>query len=352
MAKSINKIIEEFLLERGAIGVGFATNETLSGGPPSTDLKYKLENARSAISFALPLNRDYIRSFLAKEDRTLHEKDNLGTNQRSYELSWELADMLKSKGYSAKGIRANNKYRQEIDGWQLSMPPDISHRYLAVRSGLCSYGWSGNVGLKGYGTAIILGTCITDAELEPTNPIPEEESFCYKCKLCTAACPVGMFNKEQEESITIGGETFKHSARSEKSYTLCQFCCGGFTGLHKSGKWSSWSPGRFLLPDDMGELVNEFFRAIELYPKRPSMPGGYHQAVLKDKKEDSKLYLTCGNCQIVCWGNKKETSENIKILHNSGCTMQKPDGTLHALPSEEAVKAFDTLPQDYRSLFC
>ncbi len=55
---SLNGMVEEFLVERGAIRVGVATVETLAGGPPSTDLEYCLEGARSAVSFALPLDRD------------------------------------------------------------------------------------------------------------------------------------------------------------------------------------------------------------------------------------------------------------------------------------------------------
>ena len=61
---SLNEIIKEFLLEKGAIKVGFANKETLAGGPPSIDLDYRLEGAKSAISFALPMNRDHIRLFL------------------------------------------------------------------------------------------------------------------------------------------------------------------------------------------------------------------------------------------------------------------------------------------------
>jgi hypothetical protein len=46
----LNDEIEQFLLERGALKVGFATPETLSGGPPSADLEYILPRACSAIS--------------------------------------------------------------------------------------------------------------------------------------------------------------------------------------------------------------------------------------------------------------------------------------------------------------
>ncbi|MGQ9721639.1 MAG: hypothetical protein ACUVXA_10000, partial [Candidatus Jordarchaeum sp.] len=53
--------IEKFLRERGAIRVGYATLDTLAGGPPSVDLSYVLPEARSAISFALPFDRVKIR---------------------------------------------------------------------------------------------------------------------------------------------------------------------------------------------------------------------------------------------------------------------------------------------------
>jgi len=344
---SLNEMIEEFLLERGALKVGFATTETLAGGPPSADITYRLETARSAISFALPMNRDHVRAFFAKEDRGPHEEDNLSTNLRSRDLSWDLAKMIKKEGHDAKGCSANLKYRTEVPDWQIHLHPDISHRYLAVRSGVASYGWSGNVGIKGIGTAIILGTTVTSSELKPTEPIPEEESFCDKCKLCVKACAGEMMEEDKEMETSIGGVTFRHAAR--KSYVLCEFVCGGFTGLHKSGKWSTWSPGRFKVPDykDEEKLGKEFFRAVSLYARRPPMPGGYETPALQGIKQ----YMTCGNCQLVCFGNKKETAKNLKLLHKSGCVLQRPDGSLYALPPEEAAIVFEEMEPEHKKLY-
>jgi epoxyqueuosine reductase QueG len=343
---SLEALIEEFLLERGALSVGIATVETISGGPPSADITYRMEGARSAVSFVLPLDRDRIRSFLAKEDRYGHEEDNVAVNLRSKDLSWELAEMLRREGHQAKGTAANLKYRQDHEGWQLHLYPDISHRYIAVRSGAASYGWSGNVGIKGRGTAVILGTTVTDAALEPTEPVPDEESFCDRCKLCYKACAMGMFDNKEETPVTLGGVTFTHAARRE--YLLCHFCCGGFTGLARSGKWSTWSPGRFPVPDDREQLLQEFARAVELYNRRPPMPGGFMHTAM----ENYRQYLTCGNCQLVCWGNKEETRENVKLLHDSGCVLQKPDGELFVLPPDEAEAAFNAMDPAHRSLYC
>jgi epoxyqueuosine reductase len=345
---SLNSIIEEFLLERGALKVGVSTVETLAGGPPSVDLSNKLPGARSAVSFALPMNREAILLFLSKKDRSQHETDNLETNIRSKALSWELAEILKRRGFQAKGIPANLNYRRDLPGWQLHMHPEISHRYLAVRSGVGSFGWSGNVGIKGVGTAIILGTTLTDAELDPTEPVPEVESFCDNCNLCLRACAAEMVEEKNTAEVTIGGVTFKHGAR--RSCLLCNFVCGGFTGLHKSGKWSTWSPGRFVIPDwrDKKKLMNEFLRAMALYARRPPMPGGYQNPALQNGQ---KTYMTCGNCQIVCWGAKKETAKNIKLLHNSGCVLQRPDGSLYSLPPEEAEMVFKKTAAESQKLY-
>ncbi|MEW6553896.1 MAG: epoxyqueuosine reductase [Actinomycetota bacterium] len=344
---TLESLIEEFLKERGALAVGIATTETLAGGPPSSDITYRMEGARSAVGFALPLDRDHVRAFLAKQDRVPHEEDNLSTNIRSKDLSWELAEMLKKEGFQAKGTAANMKYRQDEEGWEVKLHPDISHRYIAVRSGLGSFGWSGNVGIKGHGTAIILGTTVTDAELDPTEPIPEEEGFCDMCKLCYKSCALGMFDNKQEMSVTLGGVTFTHAARRDQM--LCEFTCGGFNGLARSGKWSTWSPGRFEVPgpEDHEKLLAEFFRAVELYYRRPEMPGGYQHVALGQTRQ----YMTCGSCQIICWGNREETRENVRLLHSSGCVLQRPDGELYALPAEEARAAFEAMEEERRALY-
>ncbi|MDK1021901.1 MAG: epoxyqueuosine reductase [Candidatus Hydrogenedentes bacterium] len=354
-AVSLNQRIEEFLLSRGAIKVGFATVETLDGGPPSVDLSYKLPGAKSAVSFAFPLNKDYIRPFLAKEDRSSHEKDDADAFAYTKALSWECADMLSEEGYPSKGTTANLKYRTEIEGWEKGQYPDISHRYIAVRSGVGSFGWSGNVGIKGFGTTIMLGTIITTAELEATDAIPEGEGFCDKCKICVASCATEMFDKEKSTTVTIGGVDFTYSAR--RNLSRCFMCCGGATGLHKSGKWSTWSPGRMILPEgDSDEELDPVYRqAIEKQKKRPPMPGGAKSTLKLHSQPDRvlpKVVLTCGNCQLICWGDKVETAKNLKILRQSGCVVQRPDGSIEALPPEEAEAEFNKMDPEHREAYC
>ena len=345
---SLNGQIEQFLLERGALKVAFADIDSLRGGPPSADLTYILPEARSAVSFALPLDRDKIRAFLGKRNQTQHEADNIEMNVRISQVGKELAGWLEEQGFASRRVHANLVYRQDEPDWRMQLHPDLSHRYIAVASGLGFFGWSGNVGIKGHGTAIILGTVVTSAELEPGKPIPEEESFCTRCKLCAASCAGGMFSKKEETSVTLGGKTFIFAARH--AYAICDFVCGGFTGLHKSGKWSTWSPGRYTIPEEKNDIYRSLFRAVANYgswPERGDGAGGYYNPAIPEKK----IYLTCGTCQVLCWGNEEETRENYRLLTSSGCVLQREDGSLTVLPAKEAAEAFAALDPAHRALY-
>jgi epoxyqueuosine reductase QueG len=355
-ALSLNRRIEEFLLERGAIKVGFATVETLAGGPPSVDLEYKLKGARSAVSYAYPLNKEHIRPFLGKEDRGAHEKDDWDTMACTKALSWECAEVLVAEGYASRGTTANLKLRTEMEDWGKGQYPDISHRYIAVRSGVGSFGWSGNVGIEGYGTTVILGTIVTTAELAATGPISEEENFCEMCKACVESCPTEMFEKDRSRSVTIGGVTFSYAER--RDYGRCGMCCGGATGLDRSGEWSTWSPGRFKLPNPKDDAEEELQgiqqRAAKAHKQRPPLPGGTDSKVKLHADPDAvlpKVYLTCGNCQLVCWGDKKKTVENLFILRQSGCVIQRPDGAIEILPPEEAEAELNKMDPEQQALY-
>lgn len=347
---ALNRQIEEFLKKRGAIRVGFATLESLVGGPPSTDITYLLPEARSAISFALPLDREIIRQYLAKKEWFAAECDNKAVNKKATDLGHDLVEWLIEKGHKAVAPKENNNiYRTELKGWKKEMYPDISHRYIAVRSGVGSFGWSGNVGIKDWGTAIILNTVVTDAELEPTNSVSPEDRFCIECKLCTLACPAQFFDAKIAQEITMGGEQFNYSKRHSKY--RCQLVCGGFSGLHKSKKWSTWSPGRFEIPggDDEEPLIKVLADAVLKYIKWPDRhpEGGFVHPLLKDKK----IRLTCGLCQKICFGNLEENRKNFDLLTNSGCVLQTPAGEILVLSAEEAQKIFEDFPRKHQKLY-
>ena len=343
---SLEKEVVELLKSLGALRVGFANLETLAGGPPSADIRYVMPRAKSAISFALPENKEFIRLFLAKEDILSHEKDHLTTTIYSGQISEKVKDFLESKGYKSSGVLGSGVYRREVPGWNIEMYPNLSQRYVAVRSGVGSFGWSGNVGMKGYGSAILLGSVLTEAELAPTEPIPESESFCCKCKLCAASCVGKTFSAEEETSVTLGGRTFTFAKR--KSYVTCHIVAGGMTGLHESGQWSTWSPGRFGVPEDEKELMEEYERTSRLYETRVHVNDGGFPG---DQFVGGRLRITCGVCALVCTGNKEENEENYRILTSSGCVVQDESGKKHVLPPDEAAERFESFNPEHRDLY-
>lgn len=356
----VNEELEQKLKEMGAIRVGFVTLETLAGGPEGANLKYLLPSAESAVVWAIPLQKDLILPFLGKTHpnaRGDHEKDNIETNVKSTQMSKEIAEFLEEKGYEAAMVVANNKYREDVPNWNVTLPPEVSLRYLAVRSGVATFGWSGNVGIKEYGTAIILGATITNAKLEPTDPIPAEEAFCNECKICTKVCGYQMFSPDEKVEVTLGGHTFSYSKRINK--LRCVLVCGGFNGLHKSGKFSTYSPGRYEYPENAEEVSRVLSAAMAGKLKRPlikdnsqgyvpsSFSGSYSDRSSLVNEETNKktiVQLTCGNCQLICAGNPKETAARYKTLVNSGCIVQREDGSVEAFPPVKAKEEFEKLP--------
>lgn len=335
----------------------------MAGGPPSADISYPMPEAQSAISIAAPLDKEKIRAFLRKDlpnSRIEHEVDNIKTYLGIYKIANKTAKFLKDKGFKAWVLFPNFKYRKGLKFWQVRSYPPVSLKYLAVRSGVGTYGWSGNVGIPGIGAPIILGGIITDAKLDPTNPIPPEETFCNKCKLCEKVCPLRMFGGE-EEGVKLGDYDFSFSKRNH--LYRCFASCGGFTGLDKTGKWSTWSKGRFPYPETDKEVINVLAKSFtpKVLLNIKGEAEGYnvsnlrtdvglskqeYKTLLKGNKRGLKQLrnttLTCGNCQLICWGDPKETAENFKMLTNSGCVIEE-NCEIKILPSDEAKKVYDAM---------
>lgn len=345
MDAELTQILTGIARAAGAIATGVATTETLAGGPPSTNLEYVLPGAKSALSYAVPLDPPAIDLYLAKKDRKPHERDNIRTSVLSSGISLELASFIIQKGHQAAPQAANNVYRDDDETKRHEDIPPISHRYLAARSGVGHFGISGNVITKSHGAAVILGCVVTTAQLVPTDPLPPEENYCDDCKLCQQACVAGFMSEPGKETVTLGGVEFSYGKRSD--YSRCGYACGGFTGLHPSGKWSTWSSARFPIPDQEQDCRDAMVKAIGPYLQRPREEGGnYHILV-----PGHRIELTCGNCQLVCHPDKEVRASRFKSLTSSGVVIQHPDGSYEAVTPEQAKAHLDAMPPETRALY-
>jgi epoxyqueuosine reductase len=343
--EKLTQLVKNLVLSSGAVAVGIATTETLEGGPPSTDLTYVLPEARSAVVFALPMDQGAIERFLKKEDMASANIDNRRVNNMASGLAFELSEFLNMKGYKSVPLAANAVYRKDTPNGPYDEKPPVSHRYLAVRSGIGFFGKSGNVIMDKYGAAIILASVVTEADLIPTEPLSLEDSYCDGCRLCMSACASGLMSPEEETTVTLGNENFNYSKR--RSYNRCEYVCGGFAGLHQSGKWSTWSPARFPIPEKDEDFLVALIKSVPAYRNRKKVDYGLYHPLAPG----SLLEFTCGHCQLICHPDKKVRQERYKMLINSGVVIQDPDGTLRAVSPEEAKRHMAALNPEQRVLY-
>jgi epoxyqueuosine reductase len=294
--------------------------------------------------FSLAMDQTPIPDYLAKKDRLSYEREYNLINSISSGIAVKLAGTLSQRGFPAVPLAANDVYRDNTPRGRFDMAPPISLRYLAVASGVASFGWSGNVIDDQYGACIILGGVVTSAELTPTAPQNQEDNYCDGCRLCSAACASGLIDKKEITEINLGCHPFSYAAR--RAYTRCQYVCGGYTGLHRSGKWSTWSPGRFPVPEEDAPYLNLLIASSVPYGQRPEGQGGRYHSMM-----NYKLYTTCGNCQIVCVPDKEERKRRYKLLAKGGVIVQNEDGTLEAVPPEEAKARLKDMPEERRTLY-
>jgi epoxyqueuosine reductase len=154
------------------------------------------------------------------------------------------------------------------------------------------------------------------------------------------------FSAEEETSVALGGRTFTFAKR--RSYVTCHILAGGMTGLHESGQWSTKSPGRYRVPEDEKELMEEYQRACKWYETWVHVNDG---GFLGDQFAGGRLRITCGVCALVCTGNREVNEENMRILTSSGCIVQDESWERHVLPPDEAAELFESLSPEHKNLY-
>lgn len=306
-------------------------------------MNFALDGGKSAIVFAVPLNEDLIDSFLAKEDFSLNE-NKIRTTTFAAGISLEISGFLGQMGYDAVPIAPNFVYRKDTPNGIRDRKPIISHKYLAAVSGVGFLGHSGQILTKNHGAAIVLGSVVTDAELISTDPVEKDEKYCDECKLCKAAC-IPNYISDEKVKLNIGDNEFEY--QSPQSHWRCILVCGGVTGLDSSGKYSTWSPGRFKIPEDDDGFEELREKAMPTYVKRPKIdPVFYHPGV-----PEHKMQYTCSTCQFICSPDKKTRNHRYKLFRNGGVIVEDEEGNRSAVSPDEADKIIEKISKDKKILY-
>jgi DNA-binding transcriptional regulator GbsR (MarR family) len=217
----LTETLKEMALTLGAFKVGIATTETLLGGPPFADLTYVLPEAKSAVCFALAFDQNLIDPYFRKVDHESLETNKVRTTTLANGIL-EIADFLQQSGYKAVPQSANFVYRRDTENWLLDMHSPISHRYLAVRSEIGYFGYLGNIITKESGSAIVLASVVTDAELIPTDSLPEDENYCDECKLCLSVCSSGYVDPVEKTTVPGRKGVYLREVKKQLSLFTCK----------------------------------------------------------------------------------------------------------------------------------
>jgi hypothetical protein len=150
---------------------------------------------------------------------------------------------------------------------------------------------------------------------------------------------------DEKTTVTMGGVEFSYARR--QIYNRCDYVCGGYTGLTKSGKWSTWSPARFPIPEKDEEFLDAIRGAFKPYAYRPRPGVGNYNPILPGNKNQ----VTCAHCQFICHPDKDVRTKRFKSLTESGVAIQLEDGSLKAVSPEEALEHLAAMSPELRALY-
>ncbi len=134
------------------------------------------------------------------------------------------------------GRRLGGAYRVLVDANQ------HVDREAAARSGVGFYGKNTMLITRRFGSWVVLGTLVTDVELEPTQPLSLD---CGSCTLCIEACPTGALDEpgvlDANRCLsywTQAGDSIPDSYREELGdqvygCDICQDVCPWNRGIEK-----------------------------------------------------------------------------------------------------------------------
>ena len=310
--------LKELALKEGSIRAGIAAREAFSEAPQSADMRYLQPWANSVLSFAVTTGTDWIEDYLGKVTRMVMRDNMHHINHEIYRIAKVIESRLRGAGFKAHAIIPNGLYRPDHT-FEKKLPdhdvkPPLSLRYMAVGAGVGTFGWSGNVMVPGYWSNVYLGGVLTDALLKPDRPM--EETICDNCRICARVCPVEFINQKEQTGVTIAGKQFVYN--SKRVDLRCVIGCGGFTGLSKDGKWSSWSTGRAILPET-DERLPELFARLRDDPANAAATRNITfgpRGVLDRPRENIKT--TCNHCITVCSGPLEVRKKWMDLLFHSG----------------------------------
>ncbi len=181
--------LRKLCLEVGADDVGFVEIERPEIDKDRGDILAAFPKTKTLISVIQRMNREPIRS-------PARSIANLEFHQIGHHVDEVCRKIVNEMG--KLGIRSLNPsmaFPMEADQFGFGKMWVVSHKTVAVAAGRGQMGIHRNVIHPVFGSFILLGTVLIEAEVsEYDHPI--EYNPCVECKLCVAACPTGAIRSD------------------------------------------------------------------------------------------------------------------------------------------------------------
>jgi Fe-S-cluster-containing hydrogenase component 2 len=140
--------------------------------------------ARTLVSFVCRMNREPIRN----PARSMANLEFHHAGDEVNEVARHVVAALESRGVRA--VNPAMGFPMETDRFNEAKMWVVSHKPVAVAAGLGHMGIHRNVIHPRFGSFVLLGTVLIDAEATAYDR-PLAYNPCLECKLCVAACPTG-----------------------------------------------------------------------------------------------------------------------------------------------------------------
>lgn len=173
--------LQQKLIEAGAAAVGFAD---ISRHKSKTDISYPY-----AVSIMYKLSYSIMDEIKNAPTYQYFSHYRIVNTQLDL-LSLHAVRILEDNGFKAYPVAASQSIPNELDKYS----GVISHKLVAVESGLGFIGKSNLLVTERFGSRIRLASVLTDAPFETGSPI---KCLCGECDLCVKACPSGAISGKE-----------------------------------------------------------------------------------------------------------------------------------------------------------
>lgn len=178
--KAISEELKSFAKLNGASITGYASTESELFKEYRGDIQAILPDAISVVVFGVALNRDAI----ASSNIRAAQYDSTNAYSALDKLAFEIVNFLRNRQF--KAVAVPPFLPLEMSPEKKGLRGDISHKSAAVAAGLGTIGLNALLITPEFGPYIRLGSVVTDAVLEYSQPLKD---VCDQCELCIKSCP-------------------------------------------------------------------------------------------------------------------------------------------------------------------